>query len=242
MQRAKFLMLALLPFLAAGCDEFNLASSWKDREVKVDGFDHEWSAVEGLQAEGVTVKAMNDEATLYLMLSADSGWAKKQLLGVFHQDLLVWFAPEGSAKATRGLKASLMPSPFRSLPQTLRDEKPYLEAASHQLSFIKPGDAEYPRPLAEGSSEAAFAVGDEVGEVVWELAVALKSDDPHAFALDAKPGQLLLFGLQATPIHALDGLGAPAFTAGRRRRSVDPGYGGPQPVEIWGSLALASRP
>jgi hypothetical protein len=235
-------MLALLPLLAAGCNDFNLASSWKDREVKVDGYDHEWGAVEGLQAEGVTVKAMNDESTLYLMLSADSGWAKKQLLGVFHQDLLIWFAPQGSAKATRGLKASLVPSPFRNLPQSLRDERPYLEAASHQLSFIKPGDAEYPRPLAEGSKEAAFEVGDEVGEVVWELAVPLKSDDRHAFSLDAKPGQLLLFGLQATPIHALDGLGAPAFTAGRRRHSVDPGLGGPQPVEIWGSLALAAHP
>jgi len=242
MRRVKFLMMALLPLLVAGCDDFSLASAWKDREVKVDGYDHEWAAVEGLQAEGVTVKAMNDEGTLYLMLSADSGWAKKQLLGVFHQDLLIWFAPQGSAKATRGLKASLVPSPYQNLPQSLREEKPYLEAASHQLSFIKPGDADYPRPLAEGSKEAAFEVGDEVGEVVWELAVPLKSGDPHAFSLDAKPGQLLLFGLQATPIHALDGMGAAEFRPGRRRRAVDQGLGGPQPVEIWGSLALASHP
>jgi hypothetical protein len=235
-------LLVLAPLGAAGCNDFNLASVWRDREVKVDGFDHEWGSVPGLQAEGVTVKAMNDESTLYLLLSADSGWAKRQLLGAFHQDLLIWFAPEGSPKATRGLKASLVPSPFWGFPQSLREEKPYLAAASQQLSFLKPGAADYPRPLAEESREAAFAVGDELGQVVWELAVALRSGDPAVFSLDAQPGQRLLFGLQATPIHALDGQGAPAFHAGRRRQAADQGLGGPQAVEIWGSLALARRP
>ncbi len=242
MRRSTILLLALLPLWAAGCDDFNLTGAWRDRPVLVDGFDHEWGTVPGLQAAGVTVKAMNDESTLYLLLSADSGWAKRQLLGAFRQDLLIWFAPQGSSKATRGLKASLVPSPFWGFPQSLREEKPYLAAASRQLSFLKPGAADYPRPLAEGSREAAFAVGDELGQVVWELAVALRSDDPGVFSLDAQPGQRLLFGLQATPIHALDGQGAPAFHAGRRRRAVDQGLGGPQPVEIWGSLALARRP
>ena len=75
-------------------------SLWSDKAVQVDGRATEWPEKPALEEEGLGFRAMNDSATLYLLIRGETSDGRMVLSGRYRQDVTLWFVkPDGTSRA-----------------------------------------------------------------------------------------------------------------------------------------------
>jgi hypothetical protein len=96
------LVMLLLLFII-GCGTTEMASTWRDRTIVIDGVDNgvEWeNARYFFEKEKVTIGIMNDENNLYLRLSTYDQKLQKRLLAL---GFTIWFDEKGGGKKQLGI-------------------------------------------------------------------------------------------------------------------------------------------
>ena len=94
-------IVALLVLSFTGCNEVELNSTWRDREIAVDGMSTDWqNAMAYVEKPGVAIGLRNDAEYMYVcLMPADRRMAAQMLALGF----MAWFDPEGGKSKTFGI-------------------------------------------------------------------------------------------------------------------------------------------
>jgi hypothetical protein len=239
-------------------------SRWRDRDIAVDGNQNEWpgplARVDDKVA--ISVAAVNDGQFLYLVLSASDPATRMQIL---RQGLILWFDPKGGDKKHFGLKFPVgvpLEEIDRGRDGRQRRSQPSGtgEAAGPEVTDRlevygpKKGDARsFVSTMAPG---IAVKIGLIEGFLVYELKIPIQAGPDLPYAIEAKPGALIGFGLETPKIDKPEGEGGGGMSGmgggsmGGRGRGMGGRGGGarggggfepPKPMKTWATIQLASR-
>jgi hypothetical protein len=227
-----------------------LVSTWRPDPPAIDGLTADWPAL-GTLDRGLDVGAANDGEFLYLVASTKD----PEILDLVAAGLVVWLDAGGRRAQTFGLRiAGVEQPPLPGMnPVAPRTPAPGVTATTVHDRFDVLGPGRNQRRLVDLTPELGIAVasGDADSQVFYELKVPLQKGGTRIYAVGAGPGRTIGLGI-ATPQ-------APQNLA-RRQRLVgssgwiggNPFYGGgfapfrepdgrPKPLEIWTTVALASK-
>ena len=209
-----------LPFLAGiimltvptlvGCGSVEVSSTWRDREVSIDGVDAEWQrAVMYVQDKNVAIGLLNDEEYLYICLSTVDSWRIRQMMG---SGLTLWFDPDGGKDKTFGINFPLgmqlsqpdmdrekMHMPREQMPDQER-LKEMVEESAKEMVILGPGKDEHRRMPVHGSQHIQVKVGYSGGKLVYELRVPLFLDEQHPDAIGLGESQFVGVGFETAEV------------------------------------------
>ena len=251
-----------------------LDSRWRDRSVAIDGDYGEWpgplSPVDEHQA--VAAAAMNDGQFLYVVLSTGDAVARRQILS---QGLIVWFDPSGGDKRHFGVKFPVGVPPGEAFGRGRGFRR---GPAGGGRPAADPGEPGQPNPPDQWEppnrlelygpqkddahsfvTEAAPGIGVKVGQVeghlVYELKVPLARTAEWPYAIEARPGALVGFGLETPKMErpareergGMGGFGGRGGGMGGRGGGRAPRGGDrdrfepPKPLKTWAAIQLATH-
>ena len=99
------LILSLALSMMIGCSTLQLESTWKDRDITLDGKGGEWlGAKYYFEDSAISVGLINDEQYLYVSMMTENPMIRAQIM---RQGLIVWLDPEGGKNKTFGIKFPL---------------------------------------------------------------------------------------------------------------------------------------
>jgi hypothetical protein len=264
-----FLVVALgaAAALQASAKRQRIDSRWRDREVVVDGNHGEWAGplVQVDDKVPLTAAATNDGQFLYVVLSASNPATRMQIL---RQGLIVWFDPSGGDKKHFGLKFPVgvplgemgrgRDRERRRRPPPDPGEDSDLEPTDRlEVYGPKKDDARsFVSTMAPG---IAVKIGQVEGSLVYELKVPIQASSEFPYAIGAKPGTLIGFGLETPKMdkpareerggrggggrggrgRGMGGRGGGG--AGRDRRGDRGGFEPPKPLKSWATIQLAGQ-
>ena len=249
-----------------------IESHWRDRSVAIDGDNGEWPGplVPVEENHPLLTAAMNDGQFLYLVLSTNDATVRRQ---IFRQGLILWFDPSGGDKKHFGLKYPVgvpfeegasrggyrrggygggrPPSdPGGSSQSTVSEPEPI-----DRLEVYGPQKDDAHNFVTTMAPGIAVKTGNVEGYAVYELKVPVAKSAETPYAIEAKPGALIGFGLETPkmeqPSHEGRGGGFGGFGGGMGGRGGG-GMGGggrggerggqeaPKPLKIWATIKLAT--
>jgi hypothetical protein len=258
--------------VAARAKHPQIDSAWRDHDIVVDGSPSEWpSALVQFEQQPLSVAAVNDGDSLYLVLTTSDWDARAQIL---RQGLIVWFDNAGGDKKRFGIRypVGMEPGEFRGRggrrgapsddPQA-GETRPRgrgvdeFEQPPDRLELLgakKEDNRTYTLDKAPG---IAAKIGNVEGTLVYELKVPLAKSDDHPYAIDAKPGALIGVGLETPRVErpsggfggggmggGMGGRGGGGYGGmggGRRGGMERGGYAQMKPMKGWIVLKLAAR-
>ena len=201
------LALALAPLCLEGCGDFRALSRWRGQAIQVDGWDDDWIGVDESKFSGLTLKAVNDADALYVCLSVDSAYLRRQLTGPRPWTLSL--RPGRAAKGDWGLRFE------------------HVSRRSVQVIAMGP-DPSVPGHLLDPESDGLdFVEHESSGRLVMEFKFPLRAETEKTLVLGCGPGGDLKLGL-TLPQGAFGGPrdGGPGAGAGGPGR----GFGGGPPA------------
>lgn len=266
------LMLALLVLasgiMTTGCSKTTLSSTWRDRDITIDGDPTEWEEVRApLEEEPLILGLCNDDKHLYVTMTPRDDATQRQIM---MRGLTIWFDPEGGKEHALGVHFPLgvqgerMWDMWRAQraqePEPDPDQPPEQFASSlAEFEVLGPATGESQRlPVGEATgSDFDIEVGARLmGNVlVYELRVPLQRTTTCRHGIGVLEGEKLGVGIE-TP--ALDrqamkprtggGMGRPpgggtGRSGGGMGRGGGPGGGMrpemPERLEFWTKVELA---
>jgi hypothetical protein len=193
MSASRLFALAAILALAAGRADAGffgrskVDSRWTAVRIAVNGDDSEWAESSAFEEDGLSVLAMNDAESLYLLLTAHTRESRDQLSGESRQDLTLWFV--GADGKTRDWGARVPFSHRAPLTSALRDpagldpEPEFVHYEGAQIST-----ASLPGEIVDRLSASGR-------RPIWELKIPLKRLQVSKegavgvdFVLNAPPG------------------------------------------------------
>ncbi|MSR81471.1 MAG: hypothetical protein EXS58_00885 [Candidatus Latescibacteria bacterium] len=192
-----------LAFGAAGCGKLEMDSSWRTREITVDGGDTEWQGVLTYVAKGNTiVSLLNDEEFLYLRLASADRVTQAQVMRL---GFTVWFDVSGGKRRTFGIHfpngtgggGRLFAAgeedeeqEFGRAERMEREPKePPPAIALGQMEIIGPGKSERHQMKDTDAQGIDLKVVQAESRLVYELKIPLVRDEAHPYGIGAQPGQ-----------------------------------------------------
>jgi hypothetical protein len=106
LRRIVLLLCALLPAsLLVGCNELELKSAWRDRDILIDGDATDWRGLTTYVEKGnIAVGVANDRENLFVCLHSPTREVAGQIV---LRGLTVWFDPEGGPDGRLGFHCPL---------------------------------------------------------------------------------------------------------------------------------------
>jgi hypothetical protein len=255
-------MIAALPVagLSAGKRQ-RFESHWRDRDVVIDGNHGDWAGALLQVDEKVPIAAaaVNDGQFLYVVLTTSDPARRAQIL---REGLVVWFDPGGGDSKHFGVKfpvgmrsemggrRSVRPDPAQSPDQV---------EPTNRLELFGPKKDDARSFVADMAPGIAVKVGNVEGSLVYELKVPIQKTAELPYAIEAKPGALIGFGLETPKREAESGEeGGRRGGMGGRGRGMGGGPGGmggmggmgdgrrgdrgpepAKPLKVWATIQLA---
>jgi len=187
------------------------ASTWRDRDIRVDGSDEEWRGEElPVKGEHFSLGVVNDGEWLYLCLPTKDPGTRTQIAGM---GLVVWIDREGSKKRRFGIHFPV-PNP----PGAARVRRPPMPDAGegrgtpppegenaqvpgqHEIGILGPGknDAQLVPIDRAGGIEARVGLHEDL--TVYELKVPLMRTAEHPYAPNVEPGGTVRLEIETAPM------------------------------------------
>lgn len=255
-------------------------SHWRDRDVAIDGDNGEWPGplVSVEENHPLLTAAMNDGQYLYLVLSTNDTNLRRE---IFRQGLIVWFDPSGGEKKHFGVKypVGIPPeeaggrggyrrggygggrSPSGSASGDPAQSTPSDPEPIDRLEVYGPQKDDVHSFVTTMAPGIAVKTGNVEGYSVYELKVPLEKTTDAPYAIEAKPGALIGFGLETPkmeqPSHEGRGGGFGGMGGGMGGRGGGGmgGHGGgggrgggehggseaPKPLKMWAEIKLATN-
>lgn len=257
-----------------------ITSQWRDRDLSIDGDSGDWPGPLRPVEENhpLMAAAMNDGQYLYLVLSTSDSAERRQIL---RQGLVVWFDPSGGDKKHFGVKYPVGMPPeerpnrggggYRRGPggggrPPVDSHDPSSAGAPDQveptdrLEVYGPQKDDAHSFVTEMAPGITVKTGQADGYLVYELKVPLSKTADSPYAIEAKPGALIGFGIETPKMEhpAGEGRGGGGggfggFGGGMGGRGGGGGMGGhggggmggrgqyeqPKPLKSWATIQLA---
>ena len=254
-------------------------SHWRDRDVVIDGDNSEWAGpLRPLEEKHpIVMAAMNDGQFLYVVLSASDATVRRQIL---RQGLIVWFDPSGRDKKHFGVK---FPVGLLAEGAAGRGRGGVRRGPGGERPPDDPGSGDAARPdhpeptnrlevygpqkddahsfVTDMAPGIAVKIGQVEGYLVYELKVPLARTADTPYAIEAKPGALIGFGLETPKMErpvregggGMGGFGGGGGMGGRGGRGGGGGMGGrrgggdrdqpeqAKPLKSWATIQLAAN-
>jgi len=267
--------------MATASKRQRIDSHWPDRPVKIDGDNGDWAGPLAPvdEKDPINVAAENDGRSLYLVLTTTDQALRREIM---RKGLVVWFDPAGGDKKHFGIK---FPVGYGSENGArggrggggrgrwggyghgsggdTGDQNP----TPDQTTAVEPPDRlEVYGPVKDDAHsfvvEAAPGIAAKVGEVegyfVYELKVPLAKASETPYAIEAKPGSAIGFGIETPKIESAEhrggfggmggGMGGRGGGMGGGGGRGGPGGGGhrggfeePKPLKAWATIQLAAH-
>jgi hypothetical protein len=257
------LILTLFLFTIVGCSTLQLESTWRDREIELDGKGGEWQGAKYYFEDGaISVGLINDEKYLYVSLMTENPMTRAQIM---RHGLTVWLDPKGKKNKTFGIKYPLGRQDDEQEgeqidPQAMRDETTREEMMQRfqetmtELEVLGPDGKVLARMDIEDAKGIEVKMRNAVGTFTYELKVPLASSEEYPFAIGVKPGEAIGVGFLApklemqrrSGIYGGGGMppGGSMPPGGMGGRGGYMGYGKgfqvPLELKIWAVVQLAS--
>ncbi len=239
------------------------SSTWRDRDIRIDGSDEEWQGQElPVPKQRFALGLINDSDSLYICLPTKDAETKSQIA---QAGLVVWLDPVGGKKKRFGLHFPVPNPPgqqgVRRPPRPEGGEGPGGPPPGHEAPPV-PGQ-DVVGVLGPGKNDARLVpIGEAAGIegrvgvhgdlMVYELKVPLKRSDDHPFAPQIAAGQTVRLALETAPLRSAYG-GSPYWTGGGALPPRPWGPGGwgatvgwgarwAEPIELVMNVHLASGP
>ena len=198
--------IAILVMCTVGCDEQELNSNWRDREIIIDAKSDEWlNTLYYFESEMLSIGFFNDENHLYVCMLAEHPMLQAQVVS---QGFTLWFDPAGGKEKAFGIKFPIGMQGVREQMDFMRTQESELnrekmrEAFEQSLTDLEirgPGGAKQ-RISVEEAKGIEIKVRNETGLFVYELRIPLQSDEEHPYAVGANAGASVGVGLEIPEI------------------------------------------
>lgn len=258
-RHSTFLLIVFLSlFMQIACSTLELESTWKDRDIVLDGKGGEWLGTKYyFEENAISVGLINDTRYLYVSMMTENPMVQSQIM---RQGLTVWLDPKGGKAKTFGIKFPLGRQGARQegemKPGAVMDEDSReemmqkLQESMTELEVLGPDE----RVLEKMDTEDAKGIDVEVrvaaGSFVYELKVPLTSSEEYPYAIGVKAGDVLGVGFLSPKLE----MPRPSGMRGGGRMpgggGMPPGGGGmggfgmgpmmPKNLKIWAKVQLAS--
>jgi len=263
--------------IATASKRQRIDSHWLDRPVTIDGDNGEWAGPLAPvdEKDPINVAVENDGQFLYLVLTTSDQAVRREIV---RQGLVVWFDPSGGEKKHFGIKFPVAYGSENGARgggrgrwggygghQSGGDTGDRNPPPPDQTAAIEPPDRlEVYGPAKDDAHsfvvEAAPGIAAKVGQVegyfVYELKVPLAKASETPYAIEAKPGSEIGFGLETPKIESAEhqggfggmggamggrgggggGMGGSAGGGGRGG-----GFEQPRPLKAWATIQLAAH-
>lgn len=255
------LTLSLVLSLLIGCSTLQLDSTWKDRDITLDGKGGDWlGAKYYFEDSAISVGLINDEQYLYVSMMTENPMIRAQIMG---QGLTVWLDPKGGKNKTLGIKFPLgrqgpgkeeeMMDPRDMMDETTREEMMQrLQDSMTELEILGPDEKVLAKMDIENAKGIDVKMRNAGGTFVYELKVPLTSSEEFPFGVGVEPGDVIGIGFLAPKMQmrrpsGMRGMGGMPGGGGGMggRGGMGGGMGGmgrmmPQQLKIWAKVQLAS--
>lgn len=251
-----FLLILTLSLLHSGCSTLQLESTWKDRDITLDGKGGDWlGAKYYFEDSGVSVGLINDGKYLYVSMMTENPMLRTQIM---RQGLIVWLDPRGGKNKTFGIKFPLgrqggeqdeEETDSRAMMDEIAREElmQRLQESMTELEVLGPDDEVLGRMDIENTKGIEVQMRNAGGTFVYELMVPLATSEEYPFALGAEPGDVIGVGFLSPKMQ----MRRPSGVRGGGRipgggGGMPPGGGGgmgrlmPQDLKIWAIVQLSS--
>ncbi len=185
------------------------ASTWRDRDIRIDGSDEEWLGLQlPVKKERFSLGIVNDGQWLYICLPTKDVGTKALIANA---GIVVWLDPAGGKKRRfgvhfpvpnppepRGMRRGVVRGGGEGAPAPPPEGEPV--PGQDVVGVLGPGknDARLV-PINEAAGiEARVAVHGDL--MVYELRVPLKRSPEHPYAPDVQPGQTVRLEIQTAPL------------------------------------------
>lgn len=188
------------------------ASTWRDRDIKVDGSDEEWRGEElPVKGEHFSLGVMNDEDWLYLCLpTKDAG--TRTTIGLM--GIVVWLDRQSGKKQTFGIHfpvpnppgargAHRPPRPSggegegRGRPP---EGEPQEVAGQHEIGILGPGKNDARLVPIEQAGGIAARVGVHADLMVYEIRIPLHRTADHPYSPGFRAGDTVRLKIETAPL------------------------------------------
>jgi hypothetical protein len=251
--------LLLLAPLLTGCNEIEIESVWRDREISVDGDAADWRGLTTYVEKGnIAVGVANDAEDLFVCLHSPTREVAGQIV---LRGLTVWLDPEGGSGKHLGIRCPIgtcdMPKPGgeRMDSESMREMIVRLvDEAARRVELLGPDDLIYGTFPTGDIRGLEVALGYHDGRIVYELKLPLEKTEERPYAVEVDWGKKLGIGFVTPEVDMeamresmresmgdrppVGGSGRGGGRGGGGMRGGMPG-GAPEPVELRCKAALA---
>lgn len=253
-------VLIMILMVVNGCGDKKYDSHWADNPVAVDGDNADWkkSSLTYFDDMQLVMGICNDDQNLYIIYKFnDIALARRiQMRGV-----TLWFDANGKKNRNFGIQYYGDPSvnlmnPEQAGLSNLTDEQraEFKTMPTDLLGMIivNSNNDQIPLPTSNMNGISAI-VTQKDGIFTYEFQVPLVNSEGRPYAINAKPGQKISFGLELgqpdvkemkrmrSQMGGMDPAGGGMQGRGRRGGGMMPGMMNVQKKELWLSLNLADQ-
>jgi hypothetical protein len=196
-----FIALVLSWRITLADEKPEVASRWRNAEIKVDGADTEWAeAITYLEKEKLGFGLKNDSSDLYICLKFDRAIQRQAMMFGF----TIWFDPAGKNKKTFGVRFPIGMMNFESdfMPELMApmeeggERQKQFAAMLREVEVFGPDKDDHNRFVAGSSFGIQAATFDSPAGLVCELKIPLQSAAGRPYAIAAASGQTLSLGFE----------------------------------------------
>jgi hypothetical protein len=247
--------LFLFLFTLMNCSTLQLESTWKDRDIILDGKGGDWlGAKYYFEDSAVSVGLINDDQYLYVSMMTENPMIRAQIM---QQGLIVWLDPRGGKNKTFGIKYPLgmqrkeqegeEMEPEDMMDETAREEMMQrLQETMTEMEVLGPDEKVLAKMDIEDAQGIEVRMRNAAGTFVYEFKIPLASSEENPFAVGVAPGDSIGIGFLSPKIQ----MRRPAGMRSRGGMPPGGGMGGmrgggmgrmmPQALKIWAKVRLAS--
>jgi len=214
---SNFLFLSFIvlfsAFLIFGCGMYEVESTWRNREITIDGVDNgiEWkNSIYYFGEQKVAIGLLNDESNLYIQLSSRDRNMQRQLIAL---GLTVWFDAKGGKKKTLGIHFPIgMQSTdiqvMRGVGEIERNEDTYqlqkmLEESQKEIEVFGPGKKESRTMILDDAKKMGIngKINFSEGNLVCELQIPLLRSKSQPYSIETEITQVIGIGLETGKVN-----------------------------------------
>jgi hypothetical protein len=240
----------------AASDRPVLTSTWRDRDIRIDGNDEDWrDLTQPVKGQHFSVGFVNDDEALYFCLLTKDATTLQQVSRV---GLILWLDPAGGKKKTFGVRFPVAYGPgYNRRPNRSsggegdtpsRGPDSQSDPAQHDIEILGPGRNDV-REVENGQSGVTARYRIRGDLLVYEIRIPLRKSEQVPFAPGVDPGAALRVELQTPEWRGPVPLrrGGPMIGVGVGRPGGGVFYPGMdtavlKPLDIAADLRLATRP
>lgn len=249
-------------FMHISCSTLELESTWKDRDITLDGKGGDWlGAKYYFEDLAISVGLINDGQHLYVSMMTENPMIRTQIM---RKGLTVWLDPKGGKNKTFGIKYPLGRQDSgqeeeqfnpQMMDEINREEMMQkLQESMTELEVLGPNEEVLGKMDIEDAKGIEVKMRNAGGTFVYELKVPLTSSEEYPYAVGVKAGDVIGVGFLSPklqmqrPRGMRGGGGMPGGGGGMGGRGGMGGMDGrggmgrqmPQQLKIWAKVQLAA--